>query len=61
MSNNDYKGELLKLANLVQQMRTAQKNYFFKPNKTALEVAKKLEKEVDAALQDIFYPNPKLF
>ena len=61
MSNNDYKGELLKLANLVQQMRTAQKNYFFMPNKTALEVAKKLEKEVDAALQDIFYPNPKLF
>ena len=61
MSNNDYKGELLKLANLVQQMRTAQKNYFFKPSKAGLELAKNLEKEVDKAVQDILHPSPKLF
>lgn len=51
--------------NLVRQMRAAQKNYFRTRDKSYLEAAKKIEKEIDAEIarvEEIEFErqNPKL-
>lgn len=61
MTNDTKQDEIIAFANLILRMRKAQKDYFFKPSKAGLELAKTLEKEVDKAVQDILHPNPKLF
>ncbi|MBQ2622369.1 MAG: hypothetical protein IJF84_13600 [Thermoguttaceae bacterium] len=55
------KEEVERFVLLVQQMRTSQKDYFSTRTKAALEKSKKLERDVDNTIQDIFYPQQKLF
>lgn len=55
------KEEVERFVLLVQQMRTSQKDYFSQRTKSALERSKKLEREVDTAIQNIFYPQQNLF
>ncbi len=43
-------------ADLVQRMRQAQQQYFRYRTKAWLELSKRLEKEVDDAIRDIFQP-----
>ena len=58
--------QLTELATLVKRMRTLQKQ-FFSQNKTAsqydraklVEDAKKLEREVDAAVENVLNPKPE--
>lgn len=57
---------LTELAELVKQMRTAQKAYFktdytsaYKEKQEWLAKSKVLEKEVDKALKEILEPNPQ--
>lgn len=45
--------------NLVKAMRTAQKEYFKTKHFSALDKSRRLEREVDAALQKL--ENPELF
>ena len=51
---------LLALASLVCQMRAAQREYFRTRSADALEDSRRLEKAVDAALQEL-YEQPRLF
>ncbi len=44
--------DIIKLANLVADMRRAQRNYFRVRTQGALEESKRLEKFVDAAVKD---------
>ena len=54
-------GEFEQFIHKVRMMRTAQKEYFQQRSKAALERSKRLEKEVDEAVQNILYPQQKLF
>ena len=50
-----------KFVELVRLMRTAQKDYFQQRKKAALNRSKSLEWDVDNAIQNILYPQPRLF
>jgi len=53
----DHSDDRLKdFADLVQRMRQAQQQYFRYRTKAWLELSKRLEKEVDDAIRDIFQP-----
>jgi spermidine synthase len=52
---------LIELAELVQQMRNAQKEYFRTRSGSALDNAKRLEKRVDEALGTVLSQQPGLF
>ena len=53
----DHSDDRLKdFADLVQRMRQAQQQYFRYRTKPWLELSKRLEKEVDDAIRDIFQP-----
>lgn len=54
-------GDFEQFVHLVRLMRSAQKDYFTQRTKAALERSKKLEKEVDEAIQNILYPRQSLF
>ena len=54
-------GDFEQFVHLVRLMRSAQKDYFTQRTMAALERSKKLEKEVDEAVQEILYPTAKLF
>jgi len=49
------------LAELVQRMRTAQREYFRTKSSEALRAAKRLEAQVDRALRDVHSRQPSLF
>jgi len=48
--------ELLKFADVVKQMRLAQKEYFRTRSSKAMENAKKLEKQVDQMVDEVGVP-----
>jgi len=65
--SQDTGSQLINLANLVKQMRNLQKE-FFKMSKTTVSQyeranlvhrAKKLESEVDAAVERVLHPKPE--
>ncbi len=51
--------DVKELAEKVQEVRQAQKDYFSKRTPSALELSKRLEKELDTAVHDILHPEIK--
>lgn len=51
----------VELAELVRQMREAQRLYFRERSPQALSVAKELERRVDRAVDEVLNEQPKLF
>lgn len=49
----------IKFVTIVAEMRRAQKDYFATRSEEALNEAKRLEKKVDAMIDDVL--NPKIF
>lgn len=52
---------ITELAELVRQMRDAQRTYFRERSPQALSVSKELERCVDRAVDDVLDKQPKLF
>ena len=50
--------EIIKLA---KEMRDAQKSWFLCHNRSDLDKSKRLERQLDAAIDEYFNPQPSLF
>lgn len=51
--------DLIELAKKVQEVRSAQKNYFNNRTKQHLEYSKQLERELDKVVEEIINPTVK--